>query len=698
MNLFEHVENQQKDPQTLSHEEADERVQKLREAIEYHNKLYYEEQAPEISDQEYDALFKELETLEDKFPDLQDPNSPTRKVGAEKSGEEASKREVVEHREPMLSLSNGFAREDITDFLDRVKRYLNRESIPEIVAEYKIDGVSCSLRYDDGKLVQAVTRGDGREGEDITQNARTIACIPHTLNTENPPKSIDIRGEVYMTRLDFETLNKKQAQAGRKVFANARNATSGALRQLDASVTARRPLRFFAYAMGYASADVSFGSHTDQLRAFDDWGFVIVPDVKTFTSSGDIFNWYDTLVKGRYQLDYAIDGIVYKVNDRSLQQRLGYVARAPRWAIAHKFPAEQATTTLQDIELQVGRTGKVTPVARLEPVHVGGVTVSNATLHNQDYIRERDIRVGDTVFVERAGDVIPKVVSVVENKRPKGAEKYQFPAHCPACGSELVRLEGEADHRCVNHFNCPAQQEAALQHFVGRNQFDIEGLGEKMLQLLREKEFVKTPADIFRLHQHRDELIQLEGYGEKSIDNLLENIASRSTISFQRFIAALGIPLVGNQVAGLLGSYWQSFEALRKGSVTGEGRQKNESIDGIGPRIAESLYDFFIHPKNHQQINELLDAGVEVRDYQNPKTEKTTPLTGKTVVLTGTLSISRDEAKHKLAQVGAKVSSSLSKNTDYLITGDNPGSKLKKAESLGVEVLDEAGFQKKLKK
>lgn len=686
MDLFKHA---QKKTEDMSHDEANKRVQELREKVEYHNRRYHEEDAPEISDQEFDRLFRELEALEDEYPDLRDPNSPTQKVGAGDKSGESSRREVVEHREPMLSLGNGFEKEDITDFLDRVKRYLNRDKIPEIAAEYKIDGVSCSLRYDEGRLVQAVTRGDGREGEDITENVKTIDDIPHRLDTDSPPESIDIRGEVYMTRPDFEELNEKQAEKGEKVFANARNAAAGAIRQLDASVTANRPLRFFAYAMGYASDDITFKTHTDQLEAFENWGLVIVPDVKTFTSSDDIFDWYHKLVDKRFQLDFAIDGIVYKVNDRQLQQRLGFVARAPRWAIAHKFPAEQATTKLEAIELQVGRTGKVTPVARLEPVHVGGVTVSNATLHNEDYIKERDIREKDTVFVERAGDVIPKVVSVVESKRPENTSKYQFPDKCPACESELVRLEGEADHRCVNHFNCPAQQEAALQHFVGRNQFDIEGLGEKMLQLLREKEFIKTPADIFRLHEHRDALIQLEGYGEKSIDNLLESIESRRKISFQRFMAALGIPLVGRQVAALLGSYWGSFQALREGSVTEEGREKNENIDGIGPRIAESLDDFFSHPRNSSQIDELLDAGVKVQDYEKPKTERETPLTGKTVVLTGTLSISRDEAKNKLIQVGAKVSSSLSGNTDYLIAGDKPGSKLKKAEKLGVEVLDE---------
>ena len=670
--------------ENLNADDARKRIETLRREVERHNRLYHEKDEPEISDAEYDKLFNELEKLEQEHPEFKDHSSPTQKVGAA-----VSKREVVKHRVPMLSLSNGFSSDDITDFIDRIKRYLGRDDMPAVAAEYKIDGVSCSLRYDKGRLVQALTRGDGREGEDITQNVKTISNVPHKLNTDTPPESIDIRGEIFISRQDFEDLNKKQAENGEKVFANARNAAAGTVRQLDPAITARRPLRFFAYAMGYLSADKTFKTHTDQLDAFDAWGFTLVPDVKKFTSANELLEWYKKLTKERFNLDFAIDGIVYKVNDRDLQERLGYVARAPRWAIAHKFPAEQATTVLENIELQVGRTGVVTPVAKLAPVHVGGVTVSNATLHNEDYIRERDIRVGDTVFVERAGDVIPKVVRVVENKRPAGAKKYTFPNQCPACGHEIFRLEGEAAHRCVNSFGCSAQREAALEHFVGRNQFDIDGLGEKMLRLLMAKGFIKTPADIFLLHNHREDLIQLEGYGKKSIDNLLESIDARCTVSFQRFVAALGIPLVGGQVAGLLGSYWQSFAAFMEGSMTQKGREKNENIDGIGPRIAEGLYDYFREEKNRQQIKALFAAGVKAEDYKKPQTQKTTPLTGKTVVLTGTLSISRDEAKHKLAQVGAKVSSSLSGNTDYLIAGDKPGSKLKKAESLGVEVLDE---------
>tara|TARA_Y100000782_G_scaffold41136_1_gene45635 strand:+ start:58578 stop:60689 length:2112 start_codon:yes stop_codon:yes gene_type:complete len=661
------------------------RIAELREAISYHNRRYHDQDDPEISDAEFDKLFNELVKLEEDHPELVTDDSPTQQVGAVPK---AAGRKVVKHQQAMLSLGNGFEHSDIEDFATRICRFLGLDTMPELVAEYKIDGLSCSIRYEDGALVQAVTRGNGQEGEDITENVKTLPDIPFVLKGKNIPKVVDVRGEIYMTREEFEALNDRQAEKGGKVFANPRNAAAGSIRQLDSKIAAERPLRFFAYTLGYT--DAKFESHTDQVAALKDWGFTIVPDVKTFSSLEPLFDWYEKLSKTRFDLPFAIDGIVYKVNSTALQERLGFVARAPRWAIAHKFPAEQASTVLLDIEVQVGRTGVVTPVARLDPVYVGGVTVSNATLHNEDYIAERDIRICDKVFVERAGDVIPKVVGTAPNGRKEGAEPYKFPKQCPACKSELVRLEGEAAHRCLNHFECPAQIEASILHFVGRTQFDIDGLGEKMVQMLLEKEFIKSAADIFTLAQKRDELIELEGYGEKSIDALLQAIDESKIVSYPRFLAALGIPMVGNQVASLLGNRWPKFDDFMHVAQSEEGQETIQNIDGIGPRIAENVCDFFKNARNQAQLKAFLDAGVRVADFEVPTMEKETIFTGKTVVLTGTLpTLSRDEAKHRLQKMGAKVSSSISAKTDYLIAGDKAGSKLKKAESLGVEVLSE---------
>lgn len=660
-------------------------IDDLRAQIQYHNERYHEQDDPEISDAEFDKLFQKLLNLEAQHPEFITSDSPTQKVGgtAKSSG-----RKVVKHRLPMLSLGNAFDDSDIADFADRLCRFLGLSEMPELVSEYKIDGLSCSLRYDNGVLVQALTRGDGQEGEDITETVKTIADIPHLLAGEPVKGSVDIRGEIYMTRQDFEALNARQAAQSGKVFANPRNAAAGSVRQLDATIAAERPLRFFGYTLGYS--DLKFKTHTDQLDALQGWGFHVVPNSRLFTNVADLLQWYHRHIKERFELPFAIDGIVYKVNDLRLQERLGFVARAPRWAIAHKFPAEQASTKLLDIEVQVGRTGKITPVARLEPVYVGGVTVSNATLHNEDYIAERDIRIGDVVFVERAGDVIPKVVGTTPAGRSQGAQVYNFPTVCPACQSELVRIEGEADWRCLNHFDCPAQREESILHFVGRNQFDIDGLGEKMVGMLLQKGFITSAADIFSLYQHRDDLIGLEGYGEKSIDALLQAIENRKKISFQRFLAALGIPMVGGQVATLLGNRWPEFADFMAIAESPEGAEKIQDIDGIGPRIAENVSDYFKNPRNQRQLSAFFAAGVRVMDYETPKMEKETRFTGKTVVLTGTLSsLSRDEAKHRLQKMGAKVSSTISAKTDYLIAGDKAGSKLKKAESLGVTVLSE---------
>ena len=667
---------------------AAEEMASLVEQVRRHNKKYYEDDAPEISDIEYDKIFRELVALEEKHPYLKVKNSPTDQVG----GEVKSGFGTVKHRAPMLSLANAFSLEEIEEFGARLKRFLGVGNMPALAAEYKIDGLSCSITYENGVLVQALTRGDGHEGEDITENVKTIQDVPHKLAGSDWPKSVDVRGEIYMARSDFEALNKRQTEKEEKVFANARNAAAGSLRQLDSSITAQRPLKFFGYSLGYFSDDATFETHLSEMAALKEWGFTPVADAQVFTDVDTLYAAYERLIDRRFELDYAIDGIVYKVNDKKLQERLGFVARAPRWAIAHKFPAEQATTVLEKIDFQVGRTGKITPVARLQPVFVGGVTVSNATLHNEDYIAERDIREGDTVFVERAGDVIPKVVSVVEGKRSAGAEKHIFPAQCPECESDLVRLDGEADWRCMNHLNCPAQVKAGMIHFVGRTTFDIDGLGKKQVEKFMELGWLETLVDIFRLGRYADEMRELEGYGDKSVDNLLASLEAARDVSLPKFLAALGIPLIGAQVATLLATKYGTLEAL---SEAVENRlDEVANIDGIGPRIADHLFKFFSEAHNKELLEGLLNPewGVRLAVYEAEVANEGF-FTGKVVVLTGTLTqMSRDEAKARLQGQGAKVSGSVSSKTDYVIAGEAAGSKLKKAEALDVEILDEIAF------
>lgn len=658
------------------------KMQQLAEEINRHNKLYHTEDAPEISDAEYDKMVRELEALEQEFPLLADSNSPTKKVGhAPQKGFK-----TVEHKVPMLSLGNAFSEEEIADFIQRICRFLNIASTPELVAEPKIDGLSCSLTYTNGVLTQALTRGDGKKGEDITENVKTICDIPHKLEGRNIPAHVDVRGEVYIGKSDFEALNEMQAENGDKVFANARNAAAGSLRQLDSTVTAKRPLRFFGYAFGECSSP--FQHHTDELAAIEEWGFTVVPYVQRFKTVKEIMQWHEKLTTERRRWDFDIDGIVYKVNDIALQKRLGFVAKAPRWAIAHKFPAEQVTTVLEAIEVQVGRTGVITPVARLQPVAVGGVIVSNATLHNEDYINERDIRIGDTVFVERAGEVIPKVQSVA--KRGGSTKKFLFPKHCPACGSELVRPEGEAAHRCVNHLNCPAQIEAGITHFVGKNCFDIDGFGEKQVQLFLKEGLIKTIVDIFHLKHRESELRIMGGFGEKSIDNLVAAVEASKNVTLPRFIASLGIHMVGEQVATLIAKKYPSLESLQQAVL--ETPEEIADIDGIGHRIVSNLEQFFHEPHNRKMVDGLLLAGVKVADYIAPQVGDSI-FNGKTVVLTGTLeAMSRSEAKTRIQELGGKVSGSVSAKTDFVVAGEAAGSKLKKANELGVKVLDEQNF------
>lgn len=668
-------------------DEIKNKMDTLVEELKRHNILYHTNDAPEISDQEYDRLFHTLKELETLYPQFKKNDSPTTKVGSH------VKREMrtVPHKAPMLSLGNLFTEEDVDTFLNRIKKETPNQPF-SFVVEPKIDGVSCALHYEKGRLSLALTRGDGTEGEDITLNAKTIVNVPHELSIPNPPEYIEIRGEVYIDKEAFEQLNKKQKDADKKVFANARNAAAGSLRQLDPLITQNRPLKFLAYTYGYIKGK-TFNTHVEELSFMSECGFDVLPyttlkhPIKTDTINTLYREWVN---KKRASLPYDIDGLVYKINEKELQEKMGFVARAPRWAQAHKFPPEQVSTKLIDIDVQVGRTGTITPVARLHPVFVGGVTVSNATLHNADYIKERDIRIGDTVFIERAGDVIPKVVRPLLEKRSSKTEQFNFPETCPSCGAHLIRTEGEAAYKCVNHLSCPAQLEEQLIHFVHRNNFDIDGLGEKQIKLFIEREYIKTSIDIFTLDKYKQELINLEGFGEKSITQLLTSIEEKKKISLPRFIASLGIPLVGRQVALWFSEAFGSWESFIK--TVKNHPEKLSEIHGIGLHIQKSIQIFFNEPKTEELINGLLNVGVIPQEHEVTVIAENF-FTGKTVVITGTLhQMKRDEAKAEVLKRGGKVTGSVSQKTDLLIAGEAAGSKLKKAQDLGVEVINEASF------
>ncbi len=652
-------------------------INSLREQITKHDTLYHTKNKPEISDAEYDKLVLELTALESKYPRL----AKQRAVGSKP----ADKFQKVTHQHPMLSLDNGFNEQDIADFIERVQKYLKIDTAVPLTAEPKIDGLSASIVYENSQLKYAATRGDGRVGEDITRNILTIADIPQQINYT---ESIEIRGEVYMTRNDFMQLNEQQQQAGKEPFANPRNAAAGSLRQLDANITAARPLHFFAYSMPLVPENLD--SHWQVLQQLKSWGFSVNPQSKLCHNITEIMAYYQQLYAQREDLDYDIDGIVYKVDALALQQRLGIAGRAPRWAIAHKFPAEQALTTIDDIHIQVGRTGALTPVAFLKPVTVGGVVVSRATLHNEDEIQRKDIRPRDKVVIQRAGDVIPQVVEVLTDNRDKTSLPYKFPRKCPVCQGETERLEGEAVRRCINGLSCSAQIIERLIHFVSRNAFDMEGLGEKQIQLFWQRGFVKTPADIFRLNEHEADIAKLEGFGEKSLQNLWNSIEARKEIAFYRFINALGIRHVGITTARLLEKTFEEYNKLKETLLKPDAVEFLSShIDGIGSKAAQALVDFY--KENREIINDL-EQQLTILSYVKPDTSNQ-PLAGKTVVFTGTLqTITRAEAKNKAETMGAKVSSSLSKRTDFLIAGEKAGSKLKKAAELGVAVLTEAAF------
>jgi DNA ligase (NAD+) len=676
------------DTVNLTPEDARALHTQLAEDIRAHNAAYYQEDAPTVSDAEYDALFAQLVALEDAFPDLRSEDSPTRTVGAAPAQGFAK----VRHFVPMLSLGNAFDDEDVGEFLARIRRFLNMgvDEPLEIVGEPKIDGLSVSLRYESGVLVRGATRGDGSEGEDITANLRTIGDIPDEISGD-VPDVLEVRGEVYLPKSAFRALNEAQEAAGAKVFANPRNAAAGSLRQLDSTVTARRPLRMFAYSWGELSADIA-ETQWGFLKTIAAWGFQTNPISRLCTSLDDILSLYRDIGEQRAALDYDIDGVVYKINRLELQNRLGFVSRAPRWAIAHKFPAEQATTVLNGIDIQVGRTGSLTPVARLEPVTVGGVVVSNATLHNEDEIRRKDVRVGDTVIVQRAGDVIPQVVRVVEGKRPAGSEPYAFPVTCPVCGSEAVRDEDEAVRRCTGGLICSAQVVERLKHFVSRNAFDIEGLGAKHIVAFHADGLIDGPADIFRLEDHKGELLEREGWGAQSVENLLAAIRERRTIGFDRFIYALGIRQVGQATARLLARNFGTLEDWRSAMAEAEDRESHAyrdllDIDGIGKSVANDILTF-LHADHNKAVMNDLDALLDIEPLGAVATDS--PVAGKTVVFTGSLEkMTRSEAKARAEALGAKVSGSVSAKTDLIVAGPGAGSKAKKAAELGVETIDE---------
>lgn len=675
----------------ISEADAANELMRLARQIAKHDRLYHAEDDPEISDQEYDALVRRNAELETQFPHLVRVDSPSKKVGHAVSSSPLGK---VTHEVRMMSLDNGFSDEEIHEWVARVRRFL---SLPDdepvaITAEDKIDGLSCSLRYESGKLVRAATRGDGQVGEDVTANVAYIADIPQELSGDNVPDLFEVRGEVYMSKQDFAALNAAQHEAGGKLFANPRNAAAGSLRQKDASVTARRPLRFWAYGWGAASEVPGDTQHAVMLQ-IEAWGFPVSTFLTVTNSVEDMLAHYAEIGRQRPDLPYEIDGVVYKVDRLDWQQRLGFVAKAPRWALAHKFPAEQAETTLEAIDIQVGRTGKLTPVGRLAPVMVGGVTVTNVTLHNRDEIARLGVRPGDCVVVQRAGDVIPQVV---RNLTPEvEREAYLFPDACPECGSEAVAEESEVDVRCTGGLICPAQRTERLKHFVSRKALDIDGLGEKTIDQFFALGWLESPADIFRLKDRKDAILALEGWQDKSVDNLLASVENKREPDAGRLLFGLGIRHVGEVTARDLMKNFHELPALRQAAEQARAGDEDAlseitSIDGVGGAVVEALGDFFHEPHNVEVWEDLLSL-VSPPPYIVETLDS--PVAGKTVVFTGKLeTMSRDEAKAQAERLGAKAAGSVSAKTDLLVAGPGAGSKLKKAAELGIEVIDEAGW------
>jgi DNA ligase (NAD+) len=679
------------DKLTLADAKAE--LKRLAAAIAHHDKLYYQKDDPEISDADYDGLRKRNLAIEARYPALIRADSPSKRVGAAPSAGFAK----VTHSRPMLSLDNAFEEADVREFEERVRRFLKlpADEKVELSAEPKIDGLSIALTYRNGKFAQGATRGDGEVGEDVTANLRTIGDIPPLLKGRDVPDLVEVRGEIFMQRAAFEKMNEARAKEGEPVFANPRNAAAGAVRQLDPKITATRPLRFLAYAWGEVDGKMP-KTHWEVLERFRHWGFPINPLSKLCKGADEALAFYHDIADKRAKLPYEIDGVVYKVNRLDWQVRLGMVSRAPRWAIAHKFPAEQARTKLNKITIQVGRTGTLTPVAELEPINVGGVVVSRATLHNEDEIQRKDVRVGDTVVVQRAGDVIPQIVEVVLSERPKGAKAYEFPDKCPVCGSKAIREEGEVARRCTGGLTCAAQVVERLRHFVSRNAFDIEGLGEKHIEAFHDEKLIDSPADIFRLHKHADVLREREGWGDKSVERLMAAIEARREIALDRFIYALGIRQVGEATAKLLARHYGSLKAWRKAMEDaakhpeGEAAQDLDSISQIGPSVARDILAFFAEKHNRDTLDDLADEVTKIQDFVAPRAAANSPVAGKTVVFTGTLNtMTRHEAKAGAEARGAHVAESVSKKTDYVVVGADAGSKAKKAAELGVKTLSE---------
>ena len=656
-----------------------ERARDLHTQLHEHNYRYYTQDDPLITDAEYDLLLRELQDIETQYPSLLTPDSPSQRVGAaplKSFGE-------VRHEMRMLSLDNAFSDDELIDFDRRVLEKLGIDQV-DYAAEPKLDGLAVSLLYEGGKLLRAATRGDGETGEDVTRNVRTISSVPLKLSGKGVPDVLEVRGEVYLSHMGFRELNQQAQAQGQKPFVNPRNAAAGSLRQLDPAVTATRPLEMFCYGVGKVSGGTLADTHTDILEQLQGWHLRVYEDVQRVSGVEGCEAYYRHYEQQREKLPFEIDGVVFKVDSLALQQQLGFVARAPRWAIARKFPAQEKETTVLGIDIQVGRTGALTPVARLEPVFVGGVTVTNATLHNQDEIERKDVRAGDAVMVRRAGDVIPEVVRVIREKRKKGARRFQMPKQCPVCGSHVVRVEGESVARCSGGLICAAQRKEAIKHFASRRAMDIEGLGDKLVEQLVEKGLIHDPSDLYGLSM--DDLAGLERMAEKSASNLLQALESGKQTTLARFIYSLGIREVGETTAQLLAREFADLDVLMQMDF-----ERLQAVRDVGPVVAENIVEFFREAHNREVIERLMQAGVHWPAVEKPKQQ---PLAGKTFVLTGTLSVPRNELKEKLQVLGAKVSSSVSKKTDYVVAGENPGSKYDKAQALGVTVLDEAACNK----
>jgi DNA ligase (NAD+) len=660
-------------------------LESLQQQIRHHNYRYHVLDDPEVPDAEYDRLMRQLQAIESEYPELITEDSPTQRVG----DTPISAFGTVQHQVPMLSLDNAFAPDELREFHRRVTDRLELEVGADqlrYAAEPKLDGAAVSLLYENGQLVRGATRGDGTSGEDITHNVRTIDAIPLRLIGEDFPPTLEVRGEVFMPKAGFEAYNKKAEQAGEKTFVNPRNAAAGSLRQLDPKLTAERPLDMYVYSVGRIDGGKLPETHSEVIRRLQGWGLKTCPESAVVQGVEGCLAYYEALGTKRDSLPYEIDGVVYKVDNLLQQRELGFVSRAPRWAIAHKFPAQEELTTVEGVEFQVGRTGAVTPVARLKPVFVGGVTVSNATLHNIDELHRKDVRVGDTVTIRRAGDVIPEVVGVIESRRPKGTSAIQLPKQCPVCGSAVTRESDEAVARCSGGLYCSAQRAEALKHFVSRKAMDIEGLGSKIIEQLVAADRIKTPADIFQLK--KDELAEMERMGEKSAENLVNSIEDSRSTTLERFLYALGIREVGEATASALASYFGKLDVIQRAT-----EEELVEVPDVGPIVASRIRSFFDEGHNRDVIRALRDFGVHWEESEPQQSPSEGGLSGKTFVLTGTLpTMTRDEAKQKIQALGGKVTGSVSKKTSYVVYGDKAGSKLAKAQDLGVETIDEAGL------